>query len=187
MDSSRLDILYDKLISTNNSFYHRISIAIDILDKSGIFVKKEMLMDSDSLVQSCFNAAVIAGAYVAGGNLTEEGVGLAIVGGFAVVAGAINCVAYYYGHERGVKYEELKFLSDAFQNNKILSELQSHSTVTKGLKDNVDFYQNRLHEVKKKFGIKKKQPNIEAEENSQTRRRTNTARFFRIFICCIKD
>ena len=145
-----------------------------------------MLMDSDSLVQSCFNAAVIAG-----GNLTEEGVGLAIVGGFAVVAGAINCVAYYYGHERGVKYEELKFLSDAFQNNKILSELQSHlstvTKVTKGLKDNVDFYQNRLHEVKQKIGIKKKQPNIEAEENSQTRRRTNTARFFRIFICCIKD
>ena len=86
-----------------------------------------------------------------GGALALGATGCAAIGSVAA-AGVIGCKAYLYAHSkgkgRGMKYQELKFLSDALNDMTLLSEFESQNIfltqAIKGLKENIDLYNQQL-------------------------------------------
>ena len=83
------------------------------------------------------------GGLIATGTLVTTGLmALATVATAGLAVGLIGSFAYYHVHSkgksRGLKYHELKHLSDALHNDEILSIFQSHHTCVSNISPGID-------------------------------------------------
>ena len=87
---------------------------------------------------SLWGMTTTGGALAVGAAVTAVGA----TGGVAAVAGAIGCVAYWYAHpkgeERGLKYQELKFLCDSLKENRLLATFQTHNITIQNISNSID-------------------------------------------------
>ena len=162
-DTSALMKMSNTASSSIEKFSNRITAAVDNLANIGVFRKREIKTDKYSLVKSGAQGAAvggvggtalgIAGAVAMGTAVVASGGTILVAGvGLAAVTGAISCIAYGYAHhkgkDRGIKYKELKFLSDSLNDMKLLSEFETQNIfltqVTKGLEENIAFCKEQL-------------------------------------------
>ena len=191
-DTSALMEMSNNASSSIEKFSNRITAAVNNLANTGVFVEKEIKTDKYSLVKSGAQGAAIGGvggtALGIAGAVALGTVGVVATGGtilvagvvLAAVTGAISSVAYLYAHpkgkERGIKYQELKFLSDSLNNVTLLSEFEAQNIfltqVTKGLKENISLYK-QLTLNTSLVGIRRltleKEERIKAISHSSTR------------------
>ena len=153
-DTSLLLESYNKISNTNEEFYS----AVDNLENTGIFVKKETKMNKTAAAVGEVGDGIgigIAGtvslALASALVISTGGTALMVGGGIAAVTGTIFLVAHSYGKKKGIKYQELKFLSESLHDLRLLSELESHhialDEIIKGFKENIEFYKKEVESI----------------------------------------
>ena len=90
-----------------------------------------------------FELAAVSGIVVVGASgVAVATVAVAAVAAVAILSTLIGSIAYAYarsqGKDRGMKYKEVKQLSDALNNNEILSLFQSHHACINGISLGLD-------------------------------------------------
>ena len=183
-DTSALMEMSNTASRSIGEFSDRITAAVDKLANTGVFRKREIKRDKSSLVKCGAQGAAIGGVggtalgivgVVSGGTILIAGVGL------AAVIGIIGSLAYGYAHhkgeDRGIKYQELKFLSDSLNNMRLLSEFETQNIfltqVTEGLKESIAFCKEQLTLNTSSVGIRRltleKEERIKAISQPSTR------------------
>ena len=178
MDTSLVKKPSNNFVEADNGFYNRMSTAVDKLQNTGEFKQKEIKMDAllvTALKSTAVGATAGAGAVVttkiATGAFALKFASLVpyltpmalATGGVAVALGTIGYLAYYYVHskgkERGVNYQKLKFLYDALNDPKLISQFESHhialTELIKGFEENITVYEGEVTSIRSLIHEKK--------------------------------
>ena len=173
MDTSLLKKPSNNFVEPDKDFYNLMSTVVDNFQNTGEFKQTEIKMDA--LLETAGESTAIGVTVGAGAVLTTKFLKFAplvpfltfgrmklATGGIAVAVGAIGSLAYYYGHskgkERGVKYQELKFLYDALNDPKLISQFESHhialTELIKGFEENITVYEGEVTSIRSLINAK---------------------------------